>query len=128
MCAVILKSMQDTAESLPISVTAGIDIIKEIDWDDDHGLSIERATAEGGWMSGGPVCTFCGKKMLCFIATAPNALINSSLLASVLKTIDKAQIYERTEGRISFLLLDGHHSSGLALPFLEYHINKEETK
>lgn len=70
-------------------------------------------------MRSGPVCKFKGKELACFVTTSPKASITSQILADMLHEIDKNNLYDRSEGAVPFLLLDGHHSR-TKLPFLEY--------
>jgi hypothetical protein len=41
------------------------------------------------------------------------------MLADMLKAIDEQNVFDHSDGRRPFLLLDGHHSI-LELPFLDY--------
>ena len=45
--------------------------------------------------------------------------ITADLLVSMLKVIDKTEVFDRTDGIAPFLLLDGH-GSRVQLTFLEY--------
>ena len=49
----------------------------------------------------------------------PKAGITSEILAEVLQRIDSYNVFSREDGRMPFLLLDGHQSR-FELPFLEY--------
>ena len=70
-------------------------------------------------MRGGPTCTFMNKTIPCYIGTSPKASITSTMLADMLRTIDSYNFFDRSDGTLPFLLLDGHHSR-LELPFLNY--------
>jgi hypothetical protein len=76
-------------------------------------------------MCGGPVCTYLGKKIPCFVGCSPKACITSTMLAAMLEIIDSHEVFDRSEGT-PVLLLDGHHSR-LKIPFLSY-INDDKHK
>jgi hypothetical protein len=123
LVAVILKSERN-ADDVPINWKLGIDWTKiKAMTRAGEGITIEEPEGlyDGyeGAMCGGPVCTFRGKCLPCFVATLKKVSITSQLLADMLKAIDDSGVYERVPGGpIPFLLLDGHHSC-LEVPFLD---------
>jgi hypothetical protein len=85
--------------------------------DDDVRCLVENRAA----MDGGPMCTFRGKVIPCFVGSSPKASITYQMLADMLKDIDDAKVFERAPGGPKpFLLLDGHHSRMKEIPFLDY--------
>ena len=122
MCAVILKSKEHVSK-IPISWKMGIDIRKNIKTGENVYKQVETNVGVDSVMHGGPRCTYNGKEIPCFVGTSPNASITSEMLVEMLKTFDSLDIFNRDDGRLPFLLLDGHHSR-LQIPFLEYINNK----
>lgn len=120
LCAVILKSKKEVSE-VPLSWQFGIDITKNVHGD-INGNNIDfflQNSNKGCAMQGGPDCFYNGNTVPCFVGTSPNASITSVLLAEMLKHMDKFAIFDRSEGRCPFLLLDGHQSR-FNVPFLDY--------
>ena len=74
---------------------------------------------QGKSMPGGPRCLFKDKEIPCYVGSSPKASITSLMLADMLKTIDSFNVFDRTDGKKPFILLDGHHSR-FELPFLDY--------
>jgi hypothetical protein len=59
---------------------------------------------------GGPMCTYNGKEVKCYVNTSPKTSITSAMLADVLSRIDVAGVIpQQQDGPKPFLLLDGHH-------------------
>jgi hypothetical protein len=77
-------------------------------------------------MRGGPICTYKGKEIPCFVGCSPNSSITSQMLADMLAVIDSSGVFNRDDGSTPFLLLDGHHSR-FGLPFLKY-IHEDKNK
>jgi hypothetical protein len=119
MCAIILKS-EKPIEEIPLSWRYGIDITKSVHHHEGEDIEIFiKNSGEGTAMAGGPSCSFRGKEIPCFVCTSPKASISSQLLADMLSFIDSFNIFDRSNGKKPFLLLDGHHSR-MDLPFLDY--------
>ncbi len=60
---------------------------------------------------GGPMCTYRGKEIKCYVSTSPKASITSKMLADMLTRIDCAGVFAREQDDLKpFLLLNGHHS------------------
>lgn len=78
-------------------------------------------------MAGGPVCTFNGKTLPCFVCASPNASITSDLLVKMLQFIDDSGAFPLNgPNDFPFLLLDGHHSR-MTLDFVQY-VNNPTTR
>lgn len=125
MCAVILKSTKAQRE-LPLRWTFGIDIRKNMISGKNEAEVFDYNSGKNGAMTGGPICSFNGENVPCFVGCSPNASITSELLAKMLFTLDYFHLFDRSNGRLPFLLLDGHHGR-FQLPFLEY-INADNSK
>ena len=123
MCAILLKSSLPV-EKLPSTWKTGIDIRKNAKSGKTQYELIRNNSGHDLPMSGGPSCFFNGKSIPCFIGTSPNASITSELLVSMLRTMDEYEVFDRSNGTLPFLLLDGHQSR-IQLPFLNYINNKQ---
>ena len=73
----------------------------------------------------GPSCNVNGMKVPCFVCNSENSSITSELLHSILKHIDDCCLFDRTDGVLPFLLLNGH-GSRFELTFLKYTNNMAE--
>jgi hypothetical protein len=107
MCAVIMKSDKHI-DDLPITWKLGIDIRKDVVNGTTRGELIRNNF--GNAYPGGPICTYMGKQIPCFVGCSPKASITSHMLTAMLKTIDDLNIFDRSTGIKPMLLLDGHHS------------------
>ena len=102
----------------------GVDVTRDVKTGETRAETV-RLNYESGVAIGGPICTFNGKTIPCFVGCSPNASITSELLVEMLRMIDESGVSPRTpELGTPFLLLDGHHSR-TKLPFLRY-INDQE--
>jgi hypothetical protein len=86
MCAVILISEKAVSE-IPISWKIGRDVAKDIKTGETL-VDIYDNNKASGVSIGGPVCTFQGKHLPCFVCTIPNASITIELLAEMLGAIN----------------------------------------
>ena len=59
---------------------------------------------------GGPTCTFQGKEIPCLTRWSPKGSITAEILIDILATLDHHGVFKRSQGRMPFLLLDGHGS------------------
>ena len=118
MAAVIFKSKKKV-EDLPLSTTYGIMLERSLIPGANANEIFLNNCGEDKAMRGGPTCTFMGKTVPCYIGASPKASITSTMLADMLRTIDSYNFFDRSDGTLPFLLLDGHHSR-LELPFLNY--------
>ena len=77
---------------------------------------------------GGPSCNYKGIDVPGFVTFSEGGGINGSILTEISERLDELHVYDadRAEGRIPFVLLDGHQSR-FDLSFLEY-INADEHK
>ena len=62
--------------------------------------------------------------MPCLTRWSPKGSITSDILIDILATLDRFKVFDRSNGKLPFLLLDGH-GSRFALNFLAYVTNKE---
>jgi hypothetical protein len=110
MCAVIMKSADSRC---PASWIHGIDVMRLNNnaTAQLHGVEFYREVTQGdGACAGGPVCTFQGKAVPCFVGSSPHAGITPELLTGMLRILDELDLFPRVDGRRPFLLLDGHWS------------------
>jgi hypothetical protein len=118
--AVIFLKLDMSVDEIPLSMKWGIDITKEADHTGTTKAEIfKRNCGENKMLCGGPKCYHNGKEVPCFIGASPKASINSQMLADILKYMDSIDLFDRSTGKIPFLLIDGHHSQ-MELPFLDY--------
>jgi hypothetical protein len=97
----------DNPDKLPLTWKSGIDITKNlIDGSTEYEL-IDRNSGEGQGCYGGPRCTNNGKEIPCFVYSSPKASITSEGLAKMLETIDSYHLFDRSNGKMPFLLLNG---------------------
>lgn len=128
LCAIILKSEKKPSE-IPITVRFGIDatipliLTKEGEKADEIDL-FYRNSGKGKAMQGGPDCFYKGRRIPCYVTCSPSASITSDLLADMLAHIDKHAQFDRSDGQMPFLLLDGH-GSRFDVPFLKYIKDKQ---
>jgi hypothetical protein len=115
MCSIILKSNKDIKD-VPIQWKWGFDVMRDPKTGETKFDLFRNNCGENKAMSGGPKCFFNGQTIPCFVCCTPNASISSELLAGMLKTIDSYGVFNRSNGAMPFLLLDGHFSR-LQLPF-----------
>jgi len=70
----------------------------------------------------GPEYVFQGKTIPCLVRWSPNGSITSDILRDAIHTLDHHDIFDRSNNKMPFLLLDGHQSR-FEVPFLEYITN-----
>jgi hypothetical protein len=104
-------------EGIPLSGRFGIDITKTLEHMEGEDIEpFMKNAGLGTAIAGGPTCCFQGKTIPCFVCTSLNASISSQRLADMLKFIDSYHIFDRSNGKKPFLVLDGDHSR-MYLPF-----------
>ena len=123
MCAIILKSEKNVSD-LPLTWKFGLDITKEKLTGESEAHEFILNYGEGKSMPGGPRCLFNSKEIPCYVGSSPKASITSTMLADMLKTMDSFNIFDRSNGKKPFILLDGHHSR-FEMPFLDYIIHPD---
>jgi len=115
LCLVILAGVQEA-----LSVESGIDpFVAQIYGDASDDYFFDRNYGPGKLYPGGPTCKFQGKEIPCMVRWTPKGSITSAILAEALEHIDSFGVFDRSDGKSPFLLLDGHQSR-FELPFLEY--------
>jgi hypothetical protein len=118
LCAVILKSTKDI-QDIPLNWKLGIDVRKEVLTGETTVETFEQNYGENKACAGGPSCYYNGIKIPCFVGSSPKASITSKMLMEMLKLLDDLNVYDRSNGKLPVLILDGHHSR-MKLPFLKY--------
>ena len=73
----------------------------------------------GKTFPGGPTCIFQGKEVPCLTRWSPKGSITGDILVDIVSTLDTLSVFDRSEGRKPFLLLDGY-GSRFALNFVQY--------
>ena len=114
MCLLILTGVNEKVE-----VETGIDLTAPTygDYDDDD--YFDQNCGKGKMFPMGPECTFKGKRIPCMVRWSKKGSITSEILKDALKTLDHFKVFDRTNNKKPFLLLDGH-GSRFELPFLQY--------
>lgn len=102
-----------------MNIETGIDPTKPVIGDIMDDDFIEQNFEKGKLFPEGPSCKYRSKEITCM-----ERWLTSKILADALAHIDSYDVYDRSNGQIPFLLLDGHNSS-FGLPFLAYITNKE---
>ena len=115
MCAIIFEGK----EGLKAEWETGIDMFAIGEGTEDDPDYIITNSGEGKALPGGPKCTFRGKEIPCTCFFLPNGSVTSEILTSCLRIMDSKKLFTREDGRVPFLLLDGHGSC-IELEFLNY--------
>ena len=105
MCCVVFSGKNQNPY-----VEAGCDFTKEFIGDFSDPSFFENNFGEGRAFPGGPSCMFKGKKVPCFVRWSDKGGVTSTMLTDVLREFDARGMFPRTEGRLPFVLLDGHGS------------------
>jgi len=117
MCCIIFSGItENPLRELGLDLTA--DVIGD-HTDDDF---FHKKSGEGKAFPEGPSCNFRGKIVPCFCRWIPKGSITTVTLRYILATLDKLQVYDRTEKKLPCVLIDGH-GSRFGLPFLNYASN-----
>jgi hypothetical protein len=74
---------------LPLEWRTGIDLTKDIHTGRTSAEIYMRNSEKGQAMAGGPVCTYNGADIPCFVCASPKASITTELLIEMLVVIDK---------------------------------------
>ena len=105
MCCVIFSGVMQNPQ-----VETGADFTKSIIGDVEDPMFFENNFGEGKPFPGGPTCVFRGKKVPCFVRWSEKGGITSTILTDILREMDARKLFDRTDGRLPFVLLDGHGS------------------
>jgi hypothetical protein len=119
MCVIIFSS--ESTKGIPGNWITGFDITKidsEFNIPEDEEDLVQNVR-EAEVVSGGPSCTFRNKNVPCYVSYSPHGGITPTILTNCLETMDKLDLFPRTNGKQPFLLLDGHDSC-FDLQFLKY--------
>jgi hypothetical protein len=92
------------------------DSIKE---SDDKYQYLLNNLGPGKQYPGGPSCIFNGKEIPCMVELSPGGGMTGKILTNIFKTLDELQVFERTNGKRPFILLDGH-ATRFDCEFLNY--------
>ena len=120
LCLVILAGVRET-----LNVESGIDpFVTETFGEATDTDYFDKNFGPGKLFPGGPTCRFQNKDIPCMVRWTPKGSITSQILAEALQHIDSFNVFDRSNGKYPFLLLDGHQSR-FEMPFLEYITNKD---
>ena len=117
MCLLILAGIEQKFE-----VETGIDLTAPTYGDIKDRDFFENNCGKGKMFPMGPECTVHGTRVPCMIRWSQKGSITSDILRDALKTLDHYKIFDRSQNKKPFLLLDGH-GSRFELPFMEYVVN-----
>ena len=121
MCVILL-----TGKKRNLMVETGIDtstdipIVGDIETDGQYEF-FRNNFGEGKLFPGGPKCVYKGKDVPCFVRFCDKGGMSGEILTEIFRTLDDLELFkkDREEGKIPFMLLDGH-SSRFDLEFLRY--------
>ena len=103
-------TVKNTHTHIPVNIETGIYSSKAVTGDiKDHDF-IENNFGAGKLFPGGPTCHFRGKDIPCMVRWSAKGSITTQILADALAHIDSFNVFDRENGRVPFLLLDGHNS------------------
>lgn len=115
LCLVIIAGVQEA-----LNVESGIDPFATETYGETSDVDyFDKNFGPGKLFPGGPTCKINNKEIPCMVRWTPKGSITSQILAESLQHIDSFEIFDRTNGKYPFLLLDGHQSR-FELPFLDY--------
>ena len=97
----------------------GIDVFAKTYGDVSDTNYFERNSSANKRLPGGPTCKFQGKEVPCLTRWSDKGSITSVILVNILGTLDHIGVFDRSNGKLPSLLLDGH-GSRLGLEFLKY--------
>ena len=97
----------------------GIDAFAETEGRVSDADYFEKNSGKNKRFPGGPTCTCQGKEVPCLTRWSPSGSITSAILVDILSTLDHIGVFDRSNGKVPFLLLDSH-GSRLRLDFLRY--------
>ena len=118
MCLLILAGVEQKFE-----VETGIDMTAPTYGDVKDKDFFERNCGKGKMFPMGPDCRVNGIRVPCMVRWSPKGSITSDILRDAVKTLDHYKIFDRSDNKRPFLLLDGH-GSRFNLPFMEYIVNE----
>ena len=112
MCVILL-----TGKRPNLMVETGIDtdtdmlIVGDIEEDGQYEF-FKNNFGEGKLFPGGPKCIYKGKDVPCFVRFCDKGGMSGEILTKIFKTLDDLELFkkDREEGKIPFMLLDGHQS------------------
>jgi hypothetical protein len=120
MCVVIIDQKRED-----ILLRTGVDVSEHVIFDDSIKESDDKYQyllnnlGPGKQYPGGPSCIFNGKEIPCMVELSPGGGMTGKILTNIFKTLDELQVFERTNGKRPFILLDGH-ATRFDCEFLNY--------
>ena len=114
LCLVIITGVQEA-----LNVESGIDPFFTETYGETSDVDyFDKNFGHGKLFPGGPICKFNNKEIPCMVRWTPKGSITSQILAEALQYIDSFDVFDRTNGKYPFLLLDAHQSR-FEIPFLD---------
>ena len=80
---------------------------------------VQENSGPGKMFPGGPTCVFNGKEVPCMVRYSKGGGMTTTILTDMFKTFEELKLFDRSEGKVPFFLLDGH-GSRMENEFLEY--------
>ena len=117
MC-VIIFSGERNRDLIELGVDPFIEK-EDIIGDVSDGDYIIKNTGKGKLFPTGPECQYKGKTIPCMCRWSKNGSMTGEILKDVVHTLDTYQLFNRSNGKKPFFLLDGHNSR-LSEPFVKY--------
>ena len=114
MCVIIFAGKREQAV-----VETGMDVFAEEEGEVSDEDFLNKNSGPNKRFPGGPTCSFQGKDIPCLTQWSPKGSITGEILTDILATLDYHQVFDRSERKKPFLLLDGH-GSRFAHNFLKY--------
>ena len=121
MCVILL-----TGKKRDLMVETGIDtsatepVVGDIETDGQYEF-FKNNFGKGKLFPSGPKCVYKSKDVPCFVRFCDKGGMSGEILTEIFKTLDDLELFkkDREEGKIPFMLLDGHQSR-FDLDFLKY--------
>ena len=122
MC-VIIFSGERNRDLIELGVDPFIEK-EDIIGDVSDGDYVINNTGKGKLFPTGPECQYKGKTIPCMCRWSKNGSMTGEILKDVVHTLDTYQLFDRSNGKKPFFLLDGH-GSRLSEPFVKYVLDIE---
>ena len=104
MCVVIFQGKQQN-----MNVEMGINPFAEVDGSvRDKDFFLKNSKGENKLYPGGPTCIYKGKEVPCLVRWSESDGISGAILKECLETMDHYGIFDRSNGAVSVLIVDGH--------------------
>lgn len=119
ICIIIIAGVRELCE-----IETGIDIEAEVVGHPSDPDYFKKNRGKEKLYLMGPECVYNGKTVPCMVRWSPNGSITSEILRDALHTLNHHKIFDQSNGKKPFLLLD-RHCSRFELLFLQYITNAD---